>query len=327
MFTILNKLISGNMAILSVAAAVFAYCFHGSFTEWVNNPDFCGQAITITALLVVIMFGMGLTVRPKDFLMVMTHPKQILLGELAQFMIMPFLGFTLSYLFRLPPELAVGVILVGCCPGGTSSNVMTYMAKGNVPLSIGLTCVSTVLAPIVTPLLTGFYIYLYSDSASSMDIDLYGMFLGITKIVIAPITIGLAVNKLFRNFSRRLAGILPSISCIAICIIIGYVIDANHAKLFSHGLMIFLVVVLHNMLGYALGYALGRMTKADDQTCNTLSIEVGMQNSGLASGLAQTFFADLPAATIPGALFSAWHNISGALIASYMAKRSEKKNH
>ncbi len=317
-------LISRYMAVLSILTAVAAFFFHHSFTSWVNNPQFLNQAVTIPVLLMIIMFGMGLTVKPGDFIVVFTRPKQIIAGELAQFLIMPLLGFGLSLLFKLPPELAVGVILVGCCPGGTSSNVMSFMAKADVPLSIGLTCVSTLLAPVVTPLLTAFYISLYQNqSAAPISVDTWGMFLGILKIVILPISAGILINRLIPTFAQKVIRVLPAVSCIAICIIIGYVIDANSEKLFTHGLVVFVVVILHNMCGYGLGYGLGRLCRFDINRSDTLALEVGMQNSGMASTLAQSFFSALPAATLPGAIFSTWHNISGAVVASLMARRKQ----
>ncbi len=320
------NLISGNMALLSILTAVFAFFVNNSFTSWIGNHDFYGNIINIPTLLMIIMFGMGLTVKPKDFVIVFTRPKQIVIGELAQFLIMPLLGFLLSLLFRLPVELAVGVILVGCCPGGTSSNVMSYMAKADVPLSIGLTCVSTLLAPFVTPVLTAFYISLYqSQSAEPVTVDKLGMFLGIVKIVILPIAAGIVINRLLPKIAEKLISVLPAVSCIAICLIIGAVIDASDEKLFTHGFLIFLVVVLHNLCGYALGYGLGRICGFSGAKADTLALEVGMQNSGMASSLAQTFFAGLAAATLPGAIFSTWHNVSGAVVASLMARRREGK--
>ena len=312
------------MAIISIVVAIVAYFVDQSFIGWINNPNVLWQQLNVSTFLMIVMFGMGLTVKPKDFVVVFSRPKQIVIGELAQFLIMPLLGFGLSIVFSLPIELAVGVILVGCCPGGTSSNVMSFMAKADVPLSIGLTCVSTALAPILTPILTSFYITIYQHQDTTIDVDEVGMFLGILKIVIVPIVLGMLVNRFFPNLSKRVIQYLPGISCIAICLIIGYVIDANTEKLFDNGLLIFVVVVLHNILGYLLGYTLAKICKFDLDKSHTLALEVGMQNSGMATTLAQSFFATLPATTLPGAIFSTWHNVSGALVATWMAKRKER---
>lgn len=318
---------SKNMAVIAIVFTVFAYFVDNSFTSWVGNAAVLGGIINVNNLLMVVMFGMGLTLKLSDFAVVFARPKDIILGELSQFLIMPLLGFLLCVIFQLPAELAVGVILVGCCPGGTSSNVMTYMAKSDVPLSVGMTAVSTILAPFLTPALTGLYVGLYTSTSAeaAITVDLLSMFVSIIKIVIIPIGLGLIINHFFEKVTQVLVDILPLISCIAICIIIGYVIDANSAKLFANGALIILVVVLHNCCGYGLGFLIGKLVKLPDEKRNAIAIEVGMQNSGMATSLAATCFPSLALATVPGAIFSAWHNISGAIIANLMANAIEKK--
>ena len=240
------------------------------------------------------MFGMGLTLRPGDFKVVFSRPKDVVLGCIAQFTIMPLLAFLLTRLFRLSTDLAIGVILVGTCPGGTSSNVMTYLSKGDVPLSVGMTAVSTVLAPFLTPLLT--YVY----AGAKVDVNMASMFLSIIKVVIVPIAAGFIINHFFSRFTQNVVEILPLISTTAIVAIVAAVVSANSSKIMTSGLLIVGVVILHNVLGYFLGFSIGKLLKLDSSKCRAISIEVGMQNSGLATSLAATHFAQYPLATIPG---------------------------
>lgn len=323
----ISKFVNKYMAAIVIAVTVVAYFIDNSFTSWVGNANVLGGNINTTHLLMVVMCGMGMTMQLEDFKIVLSRPKDIIFGELAQFLIMPLVGFGLSCIFKLPPELAVGVILVGCCPGGTSSNVMTFMAKGDVALSVGMTSVSTILAPFLTPLMCSFYIGLYTSSGSSAPIEVngLGMFLDIIKIVIVPIVIGLVVNKFWAKFAQAIKDILPLISCTAICMIVGFVIDANSANLFANGLMIILVVILHNCCGYLMGFLIGKIVKMPMAKRNAIAIEVGMQNSGMATTLAASCFPALALATVPGAIFSAWHNISGAIAANLMARAYDKE--
>ena len=300
------------MALIVIAMAVLALLLPGAVsfikTSYINT------------LLGIVMFGMGLTLKPDDFRIVFSHPKDVVIGTVAQFTIMPLLAYVLAVVFHLSPELTVGVILVGTCPGGTSSNVMTYLSKGDVALSVGITAVSTVLAPVMTPLLT----YLYAGQ--TVDVNLLSMFLSIVQVVILPIVLGFLINHYFSRFAERVTEVLPLVSTLAIVAIVGAVVSANAAKLMSCGLLIFCVVVLHNVLGYALGYGAAKLMKMDATKCRAVSIEVGMQNSGLATSLATVHFAQYPLATIPGAVFSVWHNVSGAILANIFLHRSERKN-
>ena len=265
------------------------------------------------------MFGMGLTLKPADFKVVFSRPKDVVIGCIAQFTIMPLLAFLLCKVFQLPVELAVGVILVGTCPGGTSSNVMTYMSKGDVALSVGMTGVSTLLAPFLTPALTLLY------AGQSVDVNVMNMFMSIVKVVIVPIALGFLINRFLPKVAETIADILPLISTMAIVAIVGAVVAANAAKLMECGVLIILVVVFHNLLGYTVGYGVGKLLKLDVTKCRAISIEVGMQNSGLATSLAGAHFAQYPLATIPGAVFSVWHNISGAILANLFLKMDGKK--
>ena len=264
---------------------------------------------TINPMLGVIMFGMGLTLSPKDFKIVLSRPKDILIGCLAQFTIMPSLAWLLTLAFSLPKELALGVILVGCCPGGTASNVITYLAKGDLALSVGMTACSTLLAPIVTPLLV------WLMAGTMVNVDTLGMLLSIVYVVIAPIIVGLLCQHFLPKLTKAVTPYLPAFSSLAIAITVGIVVSHNADRLMLGGMIVILVVMLHNLLGLSLGFTIGRLLRLEKPKCVALSIEVGMQNSGLASSLANMHFAAYPLATVPGAIFSVWHNISGALAA------------
>ena len=299
--------ISEYMGFLVLAAAVLALVF----------PDVLQQIrpTVINYLLGVVMFGMGLTLNLQDFKIVFSRPKDVIIGCLAQFTIMPLLAWGLVRTFQLDEALALGVVLVGCCPGGTASNVITYLAKGDLALSVGMTGVSTLLAPFMTPLLT------WALAGKSVNVNVVGMLLSILWVVILPIVIGLIAKWIWPKFTEKATDYLPAISSIAISLIVAIIIGANAGKLLAGGLMIVLVVVLHNLCGLSCGYLIGRLLKLSEPKKRAISIEVGMQNSGLASSLATIHFAAYPLATIPGALFSVWHNISGAMVARIFTKR------
>ena len=275
-------------------------------TSWVNY------------LLMIVMFGMGLTLKLEDFKLVFTRPKDILIGCLAQFTIMPLLAFALGKLFHLDAALLAGVVLVGTCPGGTSSNVITYLSKGDVALSVGMTSVNTLLAPLLTPAIT------YLLLRTTVTVDPVSMFLSIVKVVIVPIALGFVINKLFGKFTQKLVKVLPSVSVIAICLIVAAVVSHNAEKIMTTGAIVFVVVILHNLLGYACGFGLGKLLHMIVPKTKAISIEIGMQNSGLATSLAGTAFPDLAMATVPGAIFSVWHNISGAILANLYNRWTEK---
>ena len=296
------------MGVLVLAAALLALAVPSVFQQV--------RPTVINYLLGVVMFGMGLTLNLHDFKIVFSRPKDIIIGCLAQFTIMPLLAWSLARLFALDEALALGVVLVGCCPGGTASNVITYLAKGDLALSVGMTGVSTLLAPFLTPLLT------WALAGKSVDVDMVGMLLSILWVVILPIVVGLIVKWLCPQFTQKAVDYLPALSSIAIALIVSIIIAANASKLMAGGLVIVLVVMLHNICGLSLGYLIGRLLRLTEPKKRAISIEVGMQNSGLASSLATLHFAAFPMATIPGAIFSVWHNISGALVARLYTKSS-----
>ena len=272
---------------------------------------------TINPLLGVIMFGMGMTLSPQDFRVVLSRPKDILVGCAAQFSIMPTLAWLLAKTFSLPPELALGVMLVGCCPGGTASNVITYLAKGDLALSVGMTAMSTVLAPLLTPLLV------WVMAGTFVNVDTVGMLLSIVYVVIAPIVTGFLIQHYMPKLTSRVSPYLPAFSSLVIALAVVIVVSHNADRLLTAGLLVIVVVMLHNLCGLALGYAVGRMLRLSHKKRTAISIEVGMQNSGLASSLANLHFAMYPMATIPGAVFSVWHNISGALVAKLYSMKAE----
>ena len=264
----------------------------------------------VNYLLMVVMFGMGLTLKLGDFKLVFTRPKEISIGCAAQFIVMPSLAFLLSKIFGLDAALMAGVVLVGTCPGGTSSNVITYLSKGDVALSVGMTSVNTLLAPVLTPAIT------YLLLRTTVNVDVMAMFLSIVKVVIVPIALGFVINKFFGKWTARAVKVLPLVSVIAIAMIVAAVVSHNAEKILSTGVVVFAVVILHNLLGYGCGFGIGKLLKFSTPKTKALSIEIGMQNSGLATSLASTAFSSLAMATVPGAIFSVWHNISGAFLAN-----------
>ena len=299
--------ISKYMGILVLVAAVLALIFPSMLQQI--------RPTVINYLLGVVMFGMGLTLNLHDFKIVFSRPKDVMIGCLAQFTVMPLLAWGLARAFQLDEALALGVVLVGCCPGGTASNVITYLAKGDLALSVGMTGVSTLLAPFMTPFLT------WALAGKSVNVDVVGMLLSILWVVILPIVIGLVVKWIWPKFTEQATDYLPAFSSVAIAFIVSIVIAANANKLMAGGLMIVMVVILHNLCGLSLGYLIGQLLGLSDPKRRAISIEVGMQNSGLASSLATIHFAAYPLATIPGAIFSVWHNISGALVARIYTSR------
>lgn len=269
---------------------------------------------TINPLLGVIMFGMGLTISSNDFKIVLSRPVDIFVGCLTQFTVMPLLAWLLAWAFSLPKELTIGVILVGCCPGGTASNVITYLAKGDLALSVGMTATSTLLAPILTPLLV------WLLAGTMVDVDAWGMLLSIVYVVIAPIIVGLLCQRFLPRLTKAVTPYLPAFSVLVIAFVVGIVVSRNADRLLLGGMVVVLVVMLHNLIGLMMGFLTGRLLRLPKPKCVALSIEVGMQNSGLASSLAVLHFAAYPLATLPGAIFSVWHNISGALAARLFQK-------
>lgn len=285
----------------------------GAAVAFASPDTFTPLGEVINPLLGVIMFGMGLTLTLPDFKLVATRPLPVLLGVVAQYAVMPLLGFGVAVALQLPADLAAGVILVGCAPGGTASNVVTYLAKGDTALSVAMTSVSTLLAPLLTPVLTLWLAGQY------LPVDGAGMALSILQIVLLPVAAGLVVRLFLPRLVARALPALPWVSVVAITLVVIVVVAGSADSIVDAGLLVLLAVVLHNGLGYALGYGFGRLTGQPERVRRTMAVEVGMQNSGLAAGLAAQYFS--PLAALPGAVFSVWHNVSGAVLAAYLRRR------
>ncbi len=279
------------------------------------TPDtFSGGTPAVPWLLSIIMLGMGMTLRLSDFAVVARRPWALLLGVAAQFVAMPLLGLGIANVLGLSAALTAGMVLVGSAPGGTASNVMVYLAKGDTALSVAMTSVSTLLAPILTPLLV---LWLAGEY---LPVDAGGLFVSILQIVLVPVVLGVVLRLLFPKIVDRMLDALPLISVAGITAVVVLVVAASAPTLLSIGALIVLAVVLHNSLGLAVGYGIGKACGLDVASRRAISIEVGMQNSGLAAALASVHFS--PAAALPAAIFSVWHNVSGSLLASYWSRRS-----
>lgn len=304
----LNIFVNKYFAVFVLVVAFIAYLL----------PDvFVGITGYITILLGIIMFGMGLTLNLSDFRIVGKKPLPVLTGVIAQFVIMPLAAFIIALVLQLPPEIAAGLVLVGACPGGTASNVMVYLAKGDLPVSVAMTTVSTLLAPLLTP----FALLVFANEW--LPVDPLAMFLSIFQVIIIPIALGLIIKQLFPKTVEKSVRALPIVSMAAIIAIVAGVVGANQENIAATGLLVFAAVVLHNSFGLALGYVTAKLVGLDETKRRAVSIEVGMQNSGLGTQLATVHFT--PLAALPSAIFSVWHNISGPLLVSWWGRKSQKK--
>lgn len=271
----------------------------------------------VSLLLGIVMFGMGMTLSVGDFKLVLKEPKGVIIGVLAQFIIMPSLAYVLAKVLHLSPEVAVGVILVGSCPGGTASNVMTFLSKGNTALSVTITSITTLLAPILTPAI------IYFLASEWLNVSAGDMFLSVVKMVLIPIILGIIVKLIFKNKTNAVNGAMPIVSVVAIVAIVAAVVSGSRDKILDTGLLIFAVVILHNSLGLLLGFFVSKLLKLNYEDQKAVSIEVGMQNSGLGAALAMAHFS--PLAAVPSAIFSVWHNISGPILASYWGWKADRQ--
>lgn len=313
----LSQILSTYTSLFIIAIAILTLFVPESFL-WVKG-------YTQTVILGIIMLTMGLTLTTDDFKILVSRPMDIIIGTLAQFTVMPFMAYSLTVIFDLPVDLAIGIILVGCCPGGVSSNIMSYLCKGDVAFSIGMTTVSTLLAPFVTPVL----VLLLADQ--TVNVDTYGMFLNILIVTIIPVGIGFLLNYLLKDNKGFLnvRSTMPGLSVICLACIVGGVISAVHGSLISNGIMLFFltfaVVFCHNTFGYLLGFSIGKLFHFSTPKCRTISIEVGMQNAGLATNLASTFFmVSNPLSIVPCAISCAWHSISGTILAGLFARYDKR---
>ena len=320
------RILSSYASPFVIASAIVAFFLPITF-GWVHGN-------VSSVILGIIMLSMGLTISMDDVRNLMKQPLHILLGAVAQYTIMPFVAFGLTKVFGLDPYLAVGIILVGCCPGGVSSNVMSFLAKGDVTYSVSMTMVSTLLAPIMTPLL----VLWLADT--SIDVNAKGMFLNILYVTVAPITIGFLCNHFLgkRTVFKEIQANMPAVSVIGLMCIVGGVVVTVRPQLLTNGLgLIFLVLAVvfcHNALGYVLGYSVGRLFKFNTAKKRTIAIEVGVQNAGMATVLAAAFFAnpdnvaqhpEAVLCVVPCALSCAYHSISGTVLANLFAWRDKKK--
>lgn len=327
MYNILKTIsdtLSGKASIFIILTAIITY-MHPELFVWVKGN-------TQTVILGIIMLTMGLTLTPNDFKLLAKRPLDILIGTCAQFTIMPLVAFTLTWLFSLVPAfapystaMAIGIILVGCCPGGVSSNIMSFLCKGDVAYSVGMTCASTLLAPILTPLLV---LWL---AGAKVNVDTIGMLQHILIVTIIPIAVGFGLNVWLghKKVFKKIQSCMPGVSVLSLACIVGGVVTTVHEPLSENGFFLFALtfgmVFCHNTIGYILGYTIGRLANFSTAKKRTISIEVGMQNAGLGTNLAMTFFvATNPMAVVPCAISCAWHSISGTILANIFAAKDKK---
>ena len=312
----LSRWLAANASLFIIAVAVVTFFVPDLFC-WVRGN-------TQTVILGIIMLTMGLTLTTDDFRILARRPADILIGACAQFLIMPCVAWLLVRVFHLEPALALGILLVGCCPGGVSSNIMSYLCHGDVAFSVGMTCASTLLAPVMTPLL------MQLVAGEIIEIDAVGMFLNILIVTIIPVGIGCFLNY---SYSKKpqfptVQSLMPGLSVTCLACIVGGVISTVHDSLVARGLLLFAwtfgVVLCHNSLGYLLGWTAGRLAGFNTAKKRTISIEVGMQNAGLATVLAGTFFAAQPLAVLPCAISCAWHSISGTILAGLFLRWDQR---
>lgn len=291
--------------VLGVAGAALIFPF-----------TFLWAASYITYILQLIMFTMGLTMKPGDFSEVIKRPWQVFLVVLSQYLFMPLSAFVLSKIFQLPPEIALGLILVGSVPGGTSSNVIAYLANGNLPLSISATSVSTLIAPLATPVMLSLY------GGSYLDIDFFTMFMSIVQVVLLPVVLGLTLTYFFGEKTKKAEAILPSFSSIAVLLALAGTVAVNQESLLDTGLVIFLVVWLHNLSGYGISYFFCRLLNTDVRSTRTIAIEIGLQNTGLAASIGLAHFS--PATALAAAAGTIVHTLFGTIFA-HICRHKDKK--
>ncbi|WP_461811255.1 bile acid:sodium symporter family protein [Faecalimonas sp.] len=306
----ISSLLTKYIGVIIIAFSVLAFFWQDGFA-WTTTYT--------SVFLGVAMFGMGLTIKMEDFQIVFSRPKEVLIGAIAQYTAMPLVAWGLAVALDLPKDIALGVILVGCCPGGTASNVITYIAGGDVALSVGMTIVSTLAAPLMTPMMV------YVLAGTWVRVSFWAMVLSVVKVILVPVLLGILLRSLFGKQIQKISEILPLISVISIVMIICGIVAVNVEKIVNCGVLVLGVVALHNLFGMWLGLVVAKVFKVDYSKATAIAIEVGMQNSGLAVSLATANFAVNPLATLPGAIFSVWHNISGSVFASIRRKRNREE--
>ncbi len=313
-----SRWLANYTSVFIIAVAVFTFFVPHAF-DWVRGT-------TQTVILGVIMLTMGLTLTTDDFKILARRPLDIFIGACAQFVLMPGLAWLLVRVWHLEPALALGILLVGCCPGGVSSNIMSYLCRGDVAFSVGMTCASTLLAPFMTPFL------MELTAGEIIAIDAVGMFVNILIVTIIPVGIGCLLNYLYsrRESFPTVQSLMPGVSVSCLAMIVGGVISTVHDDLVERGFLLFIwtfaVVLCHNSLGYLTGWLAGKLAGFNTAKKRTISIEVGMQNAGLATVLAGNFFAAQPLAVLPCAISCAWHSISGTILAGLYLLHDKRKS-
>ncbi len=311
----ISAFLSKKTSIFIILIAIFTFFFRDTFS-WVRND-------IQTVILGLIMLTMGMSLTKADFEKLMATPKHILLGTLAQFTVMPLIAYSLTHILNLPLAIGLGLLLVGCSPGGVSSNIMSYLCKGDIAFSVGMTTVNTLLAPVVTPML------LLWLTGENVNIDAIGMFKSILIVTLIPVAIGYEINRFFsekQNY-KEIQKIMPGVSVICLACIVGGVVSQCGDAFIKSGILIFLAILLHNSLGYLIGFTIGHLVKFDTAKKRTISIEVGMQNAGLATNLASKHFTAYPEAAVVSAICCVWHSISGTILANlFMAVENSKKH-
>lgn len=305
----ISSFLTKYIGVIIIIFSVLAFFWRDGFA-WTTNYT--------SMFLGIAMFGMGLTIKMGDFQVVFSRQKEILIGCLAQYTVIPFLAWILAVVLKLPEDLALGVIMVGCCPGGTASNVITYIAGGDVALSVGMTIVSTLVAPLATPSLA------YVLAGAWVEVSFIAMVLSVVKVILVPVLLGILIRSILGKQIQKISELLPLISVVSIVMIISGIVAVNADKIISCGMLVLGVVILHNLCGMGIGLAAAKLLKVPYDKVTAIAIEVGMQNSGLAISLATANFAANPLATLPGAIFSVWHNISGSVFAG-IRRRGERQ--
>ncbi|MFN3863980.1 MAG: bile acid:sodium symporter family protein [Erythrobacter sp.] len=317
------RAITNNFALLTVLGVALAWLVPPAFT-WMTDGSIrlAGQPL-LSLALGTIMLAMGLTLSFDDFRGLARVPRALLAGVGLQFAVMPLSGFAIAKALALEPGLAVGLILVACCPGGTASNVVTYIARGHVALSVAMTMASTLAAVVLTPLLTG------ALAGAYVEIDRFNLLLNMISIVLVPVVLGTLLNRLFPRAAEQVSAALPLVAILLVILIVGGIVGGAKAQIAAHAGMLLLATFLLHAAGFALGYVLARALKLGEVEARTISIEVGMQNSGLGSGLAKTpaFAAQFANATqaalapVPAAISAVWHVVIGSLLAGWWRRR------
>ena len=303
----INRTVEKFMIVIIAITILISFFYPKVVTSYLD-PSY------VNYFLMIVMLAMGLNLSVDDFIVIIKQPKYIALGVVAQFIIMPLLAYFVAVLFNFDIALIVGLVLVGTCPGGVASNVITYLSGGDVPLSIGMTSVNTVLATFLTPLIT------FLILKTTVQVDTLAIFLSIIQIVIIPLVLGFIINHYFDSAVKRVSDIFPTFAILSVVFIIAIVISYNVDKILSVGIFIFLSVVVLNLLGHICGFALGKVFRMPLDKTKTFSIEIAMQNSALATTLATNAFPTLAMASVPGAVYSIWQNLFGVVIA-YIFKR------